>query len=29
MVSDVGGIYADLLRSWWNQLVEWVKGLFG
>jgi len=29
VVSDVGGIYADLIRGWWNQLVEWVKGLFG
>ncbi len=29
MVSDVGGIYGDLVRQWWNQLVDWVKGLFG
>jgi uncharacterized membrane-anchored protein len=29
MVSDVGGVYADLLRQWWNELVDWVKGLFG
>ncbi len=29
MVSDVGGVYSDLLRQWWNQLVDWVKGLFG
>ena len=28
MISDVGGIYADVFRGWWNQLVEWVKGLF-
>jgi uncharacterized membrane-anchored protein len=28
MISDVGGIYADLIRGWWNQLVEWVKGFF-
>ncbi len=28
MVSDVGGVYADLVRQWWNQLVDWVKGLF-
>ena len=29
MVSDVGGVYSDLIRYWWNQLVDWVKGLFG
>jgi uncharacterized membrane-anchored protein len=29
MVSDVGGVYADLVRQWWNELVDWVKGLFG
>ena len=28
MVSDVGGIYSDLVRQWWNDLVDWVKGLF-
>jgi len=28
MISDVGGIYADLVRQWWNELVDWVKGLF-
>lgn len=28
MVSDVGGIYSDLVRQWWNELVDWVKGLF-
>ena len=28
MVSDVGGIYGDLVRQWWDQLVTWVKGLF-
>ena len=28
MVADVGGVYADLIRQWWNQLVEWVRGLF-
>jgi uncharacterized membrane-anchored protein len=29
MISDVGGIYSDLARQWWNELVEWVRGLFG
>jgi len=28
MVADVGGVYADLIRQWWNQLVEWVRGFF-
>ncbi len=28
LVSDVGGVYADLVRDWWNQLVAWVQGLF-
>ena len=28
MVSDVGGSYADLVRQWWFELVDWVKGLF-
>ncbi|MFN8196801.1 MAG: putative cytokinetic ring protein SteA [Nakamurella multipartita] len=28
MVADVGGVYADLVRDWWNQLVDWVRGLF-
>ena len=28
MVADVGGVYADLVRQWWNQLVDWVRGLF-
>lgn len=29
LIADVGGVYADLLRGWWNQLVAWVQGLFG
>ena len=28
MVADVGGVYSDLLRQWWNDLVAWVQGLF-
>ena len=28
MVSDVGGSYAELVRQWWFELVDWVKGLF-
>lgn len=28
MVADVGGVYADLLRQWWDNLVTWVRGLF-
>ncbi|TKV56173.1 thiamine pyrophosphokinase [Nakamurella flava] len=28
MVADVGGVYADLLRQWWDNVVAWVRGLF-
>ena len=28
MVSDVGGIYADLVRQWWNELRRLGQGAF-
>jgi uncharacterized membrane-anchored protein len=28
LVSDVSHTYIDLARQWWNDLVNWVKGLF-
>ncbi len=28
LVSDVGGIYTDLVSKWWNDVVTWAKGLF-
>ncbi len=28
LFSDVSGTYADLARGWWNDFVNWVKGLF-
>ncbi|GGM13431.1 thiamin pyrophosphokinase [Nakamurella endophytica] len=28
LLSDVSGTYADLARQWWNDAVDWVRGLF-
>lgn len=28
LVSDVSHTYIDLARQWWNDFVDWVKGLF-
>ena len=28
LVSDVSHTYIDLARQWWNDFVNWVKGLF-
>ena len=28
LVSDVSHTYVDLARQWWNDFVNWVKGLF-
>ena len=28
LVSDVSHTYIDLARDWWNDFVNWVKGLF-
>lgn len=28
LLSDVSGTYIDLVKHWWNDFVNWVKGLF-
>ncbi len=28
LISDVSGTYVDLARQWWNEFVNWVRGLF-
>ncbi len=28
LVSDVSGTYGDLIAGWWNDAVNWVRGLF-
>jgi uncharacterized membrane-anchored protein len=28
LVSDVSHTYIDLARQWWNEFVNWVRGLF-
>lgn len=28
LVSDIGGVYLDWVKTQWSALVEWVKGLF-
>jgi uncharacterized membrane-anchored protein len=28
LVSDVSHTYIDLARQWWNDFVNWVRGLF-
>jgi uncharacterized membrane-anchored protein len=28
LISDVSGTYAELIRQWWDDAVNWVRGLF-
>ncbi len=28
LISDVSGTYVDLVKQWWNDIVNWVRGLF-